>query len=213
MCSTHAIYIWSEKVLCLKVRIFRYFVNAAEDGNSAEQQFPFLFSPPFTPICGWHFSLFYSKLPYSDTCMSSQKKSNIASPRDHSWFHPNIGKTNDGPADSICGSDVPSFSQEDKRSVLYLWLSDAYCGWCWCPSLCPPAGTCGSACLACQLPTESVCANKSWAGTSCTGLPPRARPKEEQTCATTVADQGLFTGEPIQKSWKSKFQMTLPIFH
>ena len=99
-----------------------------------------LFSSPFTPICGWHFSLFYSKLPYSDTCMSSQKKSNIASPRDHSWFHPNIGKTNDGPADSICGSDVPSFSQEDKRSVLYLWLSDAYCGWRWCPLSLPTCG-------------------------------------------------------------------------
>ena len=181
-------------------------------GIQLNSSFHFFFTT-FYPHLWLALFTFYSKLPYSATCMSSQKKSNIASPRDHSWFHPNIGKTNDGPADSICGSDVPSFSQEDKRSVLYLWLSHAYCGWCWCPSLCPPAGTCGSACLACQLPTESVCANKSWAGTSCTGPPPRARPKDEQTCATTVADQGLFTGEPIQKSWKSKFQMTLPIFH
>ena len=101
-------------------------MNAAEDGNSAEQQFPFLFSPPFTPICGWHFSLFYSKLPYSDTCMSSQKKSNIASPRDHSWFHPNIGKTNDGPADSICGSDLAK--KINARFYIYGFLTPTAVG-------------------------------------------------------------------------------------
>ena len=45
--------------------------------------------------------------------------------------------------------ECAQFLPKDKRSVLYLWLSDAYCGWC--PLSLP---TCGSACLACQLPTE-----------------------------------------------------------
>ena len=33
--------------------------------------------------------------------------------------------------------ECAQFLPKDKRSVLYLWLSDAYCGWC---PLCPPVG-------------------------------------------------------------------------
>ena len=54
-----------------------------------------------------------------------------------------------------------SFARVKKDTgFIYKWLSDApYCGAV--PPLSLSLPTCGSACLARQMPTESVCANKS----------------------------------------------------